>query len=255
MEITAHDRYYWQYEYDVVAKYLIPLLRESGVEPAGLRMLDVGCGDGGGLAAMVDSGMICKGFDVHPRRIALARAMNGDRAMDLREGDIYRTPVPFAGETFGLVVLHDVFEHLDEKERVLEVLASYLVPGGKLLITFPPFYSAYGGHQQLMRTWFARLPFAHLIPGMVSVVFPRLRGESRDFVEEIQKLCRLRMGIGKFERLLARVPLRAAVRRTYLISPNHIRFGLRPMASGVLGRLPLIRELFTSGVVYVLERR
>jgi SAM-dependent methyltransferase len=254
IEITEHDRFYWSYEYDVVAKYLIPLLEANGVNPKGLRLLDVGCGDGGGLAAMVDSGMICKGFDIHPRRIELAQAMNGGRQMDLREGDIYRTPVPFAGETFDLVVLHDVFEHLDDKERVLRVLAAYLGPSGKLMITFPPFYSAFGGHQQLLRTWFARLPFMHLVPGMVSGIVPRLKRESPEFVEEVRKLARLRMGIGKFERLLEPARLRVVERRTYLISPNHIRFGLRPLASGIVGQIPALREVLTSGVVYVLER-
>jgi len=45
-------------------------------------------------------------------------------------------------------------EHLDHKPAVIARLKKYLKPGGKLLIRFPPYYSAYGGHQQHLRTWF-----------------------------------------------------------------------------------------------------
>lgn len=254
IEITEHDRFYWQYEYDVVAKYLLPLFRQWGVNTQGAALLDVGCGDGGGLAAFHDGGMDCKGFDVEPRRVELAHEMSNGRRMDLRVGNIYLNPPPFADRKFDLVVLHDVFEHLDHKDEVLRTLGSYLAPGGKLAITFPPYYSAYGGHQQLMRTWFAAVPFVHLLPFMVSFVVPNLKKEDRVIVDEIRKLDRLRMGMRKFERLLPGARLQLEAKRGYLISPNHIRFGLKPMSSGIVKYLPLIREVFTSGVVYLLAR-
>ncbi len=254
IEINDHDRYYWKYEYDVVAKYLLPLIRQWGVKSEGASLLDVGCGDGGGLAAFHDAGMVCKGYDIESRRVELALQMNEGRQMDLRVGNIYVAPPPFSGERFDLVVLHDVFEHLDHKDRVLQTLRSYLGPIGKIVITFPPYFSAYGGHQQLMRTWFARLPFMHLVPFMVSDILPRMRREDPVFVEEIRKLSRLKMGMRKFELLLAAAGLRLEAKQGYLVSPNHIRFGLKPIGSGIVGYLPVIRELFTSGVVYLLGR-
>lgn len=251
-KITDHDRYYWQYEYDVVARFLLPLLRHWGIQPDGLRMLDVGCGDGGGLAAFHDAGVRCKGYDIEAPRVELALTMNGGREMDLRVGSVYVDP-PFSGEKFDLVVLHDVFEHLDEKKKVLHTLSGYLSPTGRILITFPPFYSPYGGHQQLMRAPLARLPYIHLLPYVVNGLFPSLRNENQAFVEEIRKLTRLRMGMGKFERLAGESGLLIEARKAYLISPNHIRFGLRPVSSGFLARIPLIREMITSGVVYLLS--
>jgi 2-polyprenyl-3-methyl-5-hydroxy-6-metoxy-1,4-benzoquinol methylase len=252
-EITEHDKFYWQYEYDVVAKYLVPLLRGWGVEPKGATLLDVGCGDGGGLAALYDAGMNCKGYDIEQRRVDLALGMNGDRTMDLRVGNIYLNPAPFSGERFDLVVLHDVFEHLDHKEDVLKTLRSYLNPSGKLMITFPPYFSAYGGHQQLMRTWFARLPFVHLLPFMVSNVFPGLSNENPSFVEEIQKLARLKMGMKKFEKLPAAAGLKIEAKQGYFISPNHIRFGLNPVPNNLLAEVPLLGEIVTSGAIYLLS--
>ena len=63
VEITEHDKFYWKYEYEIVSKYLLPLLEQWGVKSSGAKVLDVGCGDGGGLAALHDAGMSCKGYD------------------------------------------------------------------------------------------------------------------------------------------------------------------------------------------------
>jgi SAM-dependent methyltransferase len=182
--VTAHDRKYWQYEYDVAARYLVPLLRSWGVQPAGCAVLDVGCGEGGGLCALADAGGTCAGFDVDTGRIDSARTLKGERAIDFRTGDIYADGAPFEGKTFNLVTLHDVFEHLERKREMLDRIAGYLAPGGKLLITFPPYYSAYGAHQQHIATWYARLPFFHLVPTAMSRLIPRLKGEAPHVLAE-----------------------------------------------------------------------
>jgi hypothetical protein len=131
-------------------------------------------------------------------------------------------------------------------------LKSYLARDGKLFITFPPYYSAFGGHQQLMRSRFARLPFMHLVPFMVSKVFPVLKNEHQPFVEEIRKLASLKMSMRKFECLLPDAGLRIVGKQGYVISPNHIRFGLRPMRGNIAAAIPLVGEVITSGVVYLL---
>lgn len=119
-EITDYDKYYFKYEYDVVAKYLIPLLKKWDVQLANSRLLDVGCGDGGGIAAFYDAGMKCFGFDVESKRVELALKMIEHRTITLRLGDINKNPLPFSSEKFDLVVLHDVFEHLERKLEILK---------------------------------------------------------------------------------------------------------------------------------------
>ena len=44
--MSDHDRKYWQYEYDVAAGFIVPLLDSWGVRAAGADVLDVGCGAG-----------------------------------------------------------------------------------------------------------------------------------------------------------------------------------------------------------------
>ena len=255
VEISDHTRRYWKYEYDVAAGYMIPLLEKWGIAPHSKTMIDVGCGEGGGVCAMHDSGMECVGFDVEAYRVDMARLLVGDRSIRWATGDLYTDDLPFSGRQYDLVVLHDVFEHLRQKEKVLEKLKRYMKPDGRLMITFPPYYSAYGAHQQLLNTTWAKIPFFHLIPFAMSWILPRLKGESPAFVEEIRKLGELKMGMRKFERIIAGANLNIEGKQAYFISPNHIRFGLKPIPAGPIAEIPILGEIVCTGVVYLLEKK
>jgi SAM-dependent methyltransferase len=254
MDVTEHDKKYWRYEYDVVANYLIPLLRRWGVQIEEARLLDVGCAYSGGICAMHDAGMVCRGFDFDERFVAIANGLRGNRKFHIVLADIHEDPAPYAGETFDLVVLHDVFEHLEKKHLALQRLKSYLSQAGEILITFPPYYSAFGAHQQVLNSKFARLPYFHLLPFALTAILPRLMDEHRPFIEEVQRLGKMKMGLAKFERLVDEAGLHVAHRKHYLIGPNHIRFGLKPVGAGILGRIPGIRELLTTGAIYLIAR-
>ena len=116
MELTQHTREYWKYEYDVCALFMIPLLRSWGVTLEGRSVLDVGCGEGGGLCALFDQGAVCVGFDIDEYRIQVARELQGTRTIGLTTGNLYAHEIPYAGRDFDLLVLHDVFEHLEIHE-------------------------------------------------------------------------------------------------------------------------------------------
>jgi ubiquinone/menaquinone biosynthesis C-methylase UbiE len=252
MTLGNHERMYWQYEYDVCDRFIVPLLDAWRTPVEGAAILDVGCGEGGGLCAFYDRGGSCAGFDIDESRVQTALLLQGPRAIGFAYGNLYADTMPFSDRRFDLVTLHDVFEHLDQKPAMIARLKKYLKPGGKLLITFPPYYSAYGGHQQHLRAWFARLPFFHLLPFSGSLIVPRLKAEAPHVVAEVRKLGRLKMGMKEFERIAAEGGMRVEQRRAYLISPNYIRFGLRPVPAGALARVPLLGELLCTGVIYLL---
>ena len=252
--ISDHTRRYWKYEYDVAAEYMIPLLEQWGFTPDGKTMIDVGCGEGGGVCAMHDAGLHCVGFDVEVHRVEMAKLLVDRRPIQWAIGDLYTENLPFSGKDYDLVVLHDVFEHLRHKEEVLEKLKRYMKPDGRLMITFPPYYSAYGAHQQLLNTPWVKIPFFHLIPFAISWLLPRLKGESPMFVEEILKLHELKMGMRKFERFAAASALNIVGKQAYFISPNHIRFGLKPIPAGPIADIPILGEFICTGVVYLLAK-
>lgn len=253
LEITEHDKIYWQYEYDVVAKYLLPLLNEWGINPTGKTLLDVGCGDGGGVSAFYDAGFVCKGFDIELRRVELANAMRQKRNFEMVYGNIYDDAFPYSNEKFDLIVLHDVFEHLDQKKLVLQKLKSCLKSDGRILITFPPYYSAYGAHQQLLKSKIGKLPFFHLLPFSIPNIIDKFPNEEKAFVEEIKKLATLKMGLRKFKKLISASSLKVVYVKNYVIGPNHIRFGLKPVSAALFGKIPILNEIITSGVMYLLK--
>lgn len=253
-DLGEHSKRYWQYEYDVSVRYMAPLLKEWGFPLHQATVLDVGCGEGGGLCGLHDAGASCAGFDIDNHRVNVANALKGDRKIPFVHGNMYEPSVPFADKTYDLVVLHDVYEHLESKEAMLAKLTGWLKPCGKILITFPPYFSAFGAHQQHLRSVLLKLPFVHLLPLTMSAALPRAKGEDPNVVKEIEKLAALKMGMRSFERIVRKCGLSIAGKQTYLISPNHIRFGLKPLRAGIFGHLPLVNEIVCSGVAYLLSR-
>ena len=246
-------RRYWQYEYSLVVHHLVPLLRRWEVSLEGASIIDIGCAYGGGVCGLYDSGARCDAFDVNTHFIDMARQLQGERAIPFTVGNLHGHEAPFMGRRYDLIVLHDVFEHLERKDESLAKLKTYMKAGGCMFITFPPYYSAYGAHQQILRFPLARLPFFHLVPLSLSALLPRLKGESEDFVAEVQKLGRLKMGIRKFEAIIRRNQLHVRRKQAYLIGPNHIRFGLKPVPAGPVMRVPVLNELLCSGIAYLLS--
>lgn len=249
-----HTRKYWQYEYDVSGRYMAPLLEGWGVQLHDADVLDVGCGEGGGVCALYDKRAQCAGFDIDEHRVQAADQLKGERRISFSLGNLYDSQLPYAGTRYDLVVLHDVFEHLDHKLQMIAKLKGYMKPGGHMLITFPPYFSAYGAHQQHLHAPFAKLPFFHLIPFSLLFILPRLKGESPAVVEEVQKLGRLKMGMQKFEQIAAQGGLIVHHKQAYFISPNHIRFGLKPIPAGPVAEIPVIGEVVCTGVVYLLTQ-
>lgn len=125
------------------------------------RVLDVGCGMGDRAVAMALSGAPAAiGLDTDPEKIIWGRALGrscGAGGASFVLGSA--TELPFPDASFELVLLLDVVEHLDHPLAVLKDVRRVLVPGGRALVTFPPYLGPWGAH-----LWkHVRIPWAHLI--------------------------------------------------------------------------------------------
>lgn len=98
------------------------------------RVLDLGCEGGAGTALLARSAA-ATGFDVSPLRIADADGRWGDRA-DFRSGEM--TALPFADQSFDLVVGIGVLGRVAEPAALLEEMCRVLAPGGVLAIGLDP---------------------------------------------------------------------------------------------------------------------
>lgn len=103
--------------------------------PAPRRILDVGCGTGyllRQLAARVPAAAELAGIDAAPAMIETARAAARDDRLRFSAGVAER--LPFAAETFDLVVTTTSFDHWADQQAGLTECARVLTAGGQLVL-------------------------------------------------------------------------------------------------------------------------
>lgn len=100
-------------------------------EPAGIRVLDLGCGSGLLTQCLQARGFSCCGIDFSAELIALARTMNP--GVEFFVADIKKTP--FADETFDLVVSGLVMHYEQDLGPAFAEVARVLKAGGQFVFT------------------------------------------------------------------------------------------------------------------------
>lgn len=127
-----------------VFRYLRRPPWDSGIVPPELtefikshppgRAIDLGCGTGTNVAALVQSGWQVTGVDFVPRAISLAKHKlnEANLAADLRVGDV--TDLRDLAAPFDFALDIGCFHGVDDKPAYLNELDRLLVPGGHWLM-------------------------------------------------------------------------------------------------------------------------
>ncbi len=103
---------------------------------AGLRVVDVACGEGYGSALLAGAAASVTGVDVSPAAVAHARATYGARP-NLEFVEASCTKLPLADASADLVVSFETVEHIDAQEAFVDEVARVLAPDGLLLLSCP----------------------------------------------------------------------------------------------------------------------
>ncbi|HEX8029088.1 MAG TPA: methyltransferase domain-containing protein [Vicinamibacterales bacterium] len=108
-------------------------LAEHVEQPAG-RVLDIGCGKGAFLRSFKARrpGWQCVGIEPSREEAALARA---DGQLEVHEGMLGSTPLP--GDSFDLISIMHVLEHVPRPLEALRQIRDWLKPGGLVFIEVP----------------------------------------------------------------------------------------------------------------------
>jgi SAM-dependent methyltransferase len=110
----------------------------SGVAPG--RALDVGAGSGGNTAMLAALGWSVIALEHSPAAAELAQG----RGLEVVRGDATR--LPFADDSFDLVMSTDMWEHIDDDLTVARETFRVCRPGGLILIAVPAGMDLWSGH-------------------------------------------------------------------------------------------------------------
>lgn len=120
------------------AYYERPAILSLIGNPAGLQILDAGCGGGVHIEALLGKGAILTGVDASVSLLALAQRRLSGRAR-LLLADL-RQPLPFKDRSFNLVFSSLVLHYLEDWTLPLSEFNRVLKPGGRLVFsTHHPF--------------------------------------------------------------------------------------------------------------------
>ncbi|MBI4716713.1 MAG: class I SAM-dependent methyltransferase [Planctomycetes bacterium] len=154
---TIYDNHWWwRARESYLVERLSRLCPKGGFGP----ILDVGCGDGLFFEKL-------RGFG-EPEGVepdASLVTSEGSRWGHIHAGPFDETFRP--EKRYGLILLLDVLEHLDNPESAVARAADLLEPGGRLVVTVPAFRILWTRHDDLNRhrTRYTRRRLASLLTG------------------------------------------------------------------------------------------
>lgn len=222
MDLLPRTKRNVRMQYRLAVHTIIPWLERLGTHVQGAAVCEIGCAEGGVLAAFAEGGAAyALGTDIQGPLLTeisdpIWRAVGVP--MEFTQHDVIYEDIPDAWKhRFDIVLLRDVIEHLDDAAVALRNIARLLRPGGVVVVTFPPYTSAFGGHQQLLGTKAGMIPFVHLLPEpIVRRVFAAGDPVSR---EELERLYRIRLSARAVKKAAGMAGLDVVDERYFALRP------------------------------------
>lgn len=251
---------YFQIQIDNTEEFVIPFIENYRPITAQMSVLEVGCGEGGVLKAFMKRGCMGVGVDLDQTRIDFANAtmkteVQTGQAIFICE-DIY--DLSFAKRfqsKFDIIILKDVIEHIDNKQKILDQLKTYLLPNGSIFFGFPPWRMPFGGHQQICNNKvLSRCPYLHLLP---LPLYKKILTLAKESVQELLDVRRTRISIDSFVKLVKETGFLMTGKRLFLFNPIYkYKFKIKPREQfAIIRHIPYLRDFFTSCVYALITKK
>ncbi len=264
MALAQHKSYdiRFQQQVDNARNYLIPFIEESFPLTPGIRVMEIGCGEGGVLRPFVEKGAQCLGVDLSASRIERAKERMQPEiaagkasflAQNVYDGSFLET----YRQGFDLILLKDTIEHIPQQEKFIPYLNNFLKPEGRIFFGFPPWRMPFGGHQQICESkLLGYLPYFHLLPMGVYQGILRLAGEPERTRQELREIKETGISLYRFEKIIKQSQFVIENQRLFLLNPIYqYKFGVKPIVQAPwLAAIPHLRDSLTTAGWYIIKR-
>lgn len=240
-------------------EYYIPYL-EKFITPENLSVFEIGCGQGGNLFPFYERNCNVVGIDLSDEKIEAAKQLFADRSMngptfEFRAENFYQTK---DDRKYDLILVHDVIEHVRDKQTLVNKAKSMLAANGILFFKFPAWDMPFGGHQQICSKKIPSVvPFTHLLPTNAYKNYLKLFGENKGTIDELLdiKVCKTTTEL--FEKVVSIAGLKIMNRTLWFINPHYkVKFGLTPVVlNNQLAGIKYLRDFLATSCFYLLQKQ
>lgn len=116
-------------------KYFTPWAKETGLKGEGRRALVVGCGLGDDARTLYELGFDVTAFDISETAIEWAKKLHKDTSIKFEVMDLFQ---PFRGWLGAFDYVLEIYTiqplPLEMRERVIDSIAGFVAPGGRLVV-------------------------------------------------------------------------------------------------------------------------
>ncbi len=133
---TGYDRWATVYDHDANPMPALedPVVRDWVGDPAGSRVLDLGCGTGRHSAWLAAAGAQVTAVDFSEGMLAAARSKPGTENIRFLQHDLHET-LPFKTQDFDLLVSGLVLEHIRNLDFFFAEASRVLRPDGRAVVS------------------------------------------------------------------------------------------------------------------------
>ncbi len=262
MALKQHKDARVRYEQQVenTRLYVLPFIEKTKTIGPGIKVLEIGCGEGGVLTPFIERGCICTGVDLDAPRIELANEFLKDAIAkghaEFMLKNVYDDDfLKRFKNNFDLIILKDTIEHIPGQEKFIPYLKNFIKEGGQIFFGFPPWYMPFGGHQQTCEHKLtSKMPYYHVLPRPIYKMILKMGGENEYMIRDLMEIRDTRITIERFERIIKKNQFKVLNKRHYLINPIYrYKFGLQPRKQlAMITWLPYLRDFLTTCVYYTI---
>ncbi len=257
-----HDKpRYFEIQYLNSKNYILPFIQESIKVDSKLRVMEIGCAEGGVLKAFTELGCNCFGVELSASKVENAKKFMAD---EIEKGqiqfvcqDIYDLDFESTyANSFDVIILKDTIEHIHDQQKLIGYLHKLLRPNGLVYFGFPAWYMPWGGHQQVCKSkLLTLLPYFHLLPMPLYKLFLKVFGETEGKIAELVEIKETGISTHRFETILKKTGYKVLKRTIFFVNPIYIhKFGWKTKVQwNWLGQIPILRDLLSTTVYYSIS--